>query len=81
MERNDLLAELARDAALERSDFLVRAGEQLQRFVESNRDRIRDIGGLTLLDADLAPRSEAVPGVRDEDELVFKLDDKGFPRG
>ena len=31
--RNDLLAEMARDAALERSDFLVRAGEQLDRFL------------------------------------------------
>ena len=32
-QRNDLLAEMARDAALERSDFLVRAGEQLERFL------------------------------------------------
>jgi hypothetical protein len=52
MDRNDLLAELARDAALERSDFLVRAGEQLQRFVDANKGRIRDIGGLTLIDED-----------------------------
>jgi hypothetical protein len=52
MERNDLLAELARDAALERSDFLVRAGEQLQRFIEANRGRIRELGGMTLIDDD-----------------------------
>ncbi|MBF8291085.1 MAG: hypothetical protein HW391_2053, partial [Chloroflexi bacterium] len=30
-QRNDLLAEMARDAALDRSEFLVRAGEQLDR--------------------------------------------------
>lgn len=50
--RNDLLADLTRDAALEHSEFLVRAGEQLERFLRSNRDRIREIGGLVLLDDD-----------------------------
>jgi hypothetical protein len=52
LRRNDLLAEMARDAALERSDFLVRAGEQLERFMERHLDRIREIGGLTLIDDD-----------------------------
>ncbi|HEX5589478.1 MAG TPA: hypothetical protein VFX65_04210 [Candidatus Limnocylindrales bacterium] len=51
-ERNDLLAEMARDAALERSEFLVRAGEQLERFLRDQADRIRELGGLTLIDDD-----------------------------
>ena len=51
-ERNDLLAEMARDAALERSDFLVRAGEQLERFLSDQAGRIRELGGLTLIDDD-----------------------------
>ena len=51
-QRNDLLAEMARDAALERADFLARAGEQLERFLRDNEDRIRELGGLTLIDED-----------------------------
>jgi hypothetical protein len=51
-QRNDLLAEMARDAALERSDFLVRAGEQLERFLSDQADRIRELGGITLIDDD-----------------------------
>jgi hypothetical protein len=50
--RNADLAEMARDAAIERSDFLVRAGEQLDRFIAANADRIRDLGGLVLIDDD-----------------------------
>ena len=47
---NDLLGELAADAALERSDFLVQATEQLRRFLDHHRDRIAVLGGLTLID-------------------------------
>lgn len=50
--RQALLAEIGRDASIERSDFLVRAGEQLDRFLGANRARIRDLGGLTLIDDD-----------------------------
>src|SRR5437762_7696541 len=50
--RTALLAEIARDASLERSDFLVRSGEQLARFMSVNRDRVRELGGLTLIDDD-----------------------------
>src|SRR3982751_4839252 len=50
--RNDLLGELAADAALERSDFLVQATDQLRRFLEANRERISELGGLTLIDED-----------------------------
>ena len=49
---NDLLGELAADAALERSDFLVQATEQLRKFLDSNSDRIQALGGLTLIDDD-----------------------------
>ena len=48
--RNDLLGEIAADAALERSDFLVQATEQLHKFLDHHRDRIASIGGLTLID-------------------------------
>jgi hypothetical protein len=50
--RNDLLGELARDAELERSDFIVQATEQLRRFLDANRSRISTLGGLTLIDDD-----------------------------
>jgi len=50
--RNDLLGELARDAELERSDFIVQATEQLRRFLDANRSRISGLGGMTLIDED-----------------------------
>src|SRR5215212_1250686 len=49
---NALLAEMARDAGIERSDFLVRAGEQLERFIGANRSRIGELGGIVLIDDD-----------------------------
>ena len=51
-QRNELLAEMARDAALDRSEFLVRSGEQLERFLRDQSDRLASIGGLTLIDDD-----------------------------
>src|SRR5262245_48102187 len=50
--RNDLLGEIAADAALERSDFLVQSTEQFRRFLDANRARIDALGGLTLIDED-----------------------------
>jgi hypothetical protein len=50
--RNDLLGELAADAALERADFLVQATDQLRAFLERHEERIREVGGLTLIDED-----------------------------
>jgi hypothetical protein len=50
--RKDLLGELAADAALERSDFLVQATEQFRRFLRANGERISELGGLTLIDDD-----------------------------
>lgn len=48
--RNDLLGEIAADAALERSDFLVQATDQLRRFLDRHKERIAAYGGLTLID-------------------------------
>lgn len=50
--RGALLADIERDASFERSDFLVRSGEQLDRFMRANGDRIRELGGLVLIDDD-----------------------------
>ena len=50
--RNDLLGEIAGDAALERSDFIVQATEQLRKFLDANKDRINELGGLVLIDED-----------------------------
>ncbi|HSO29086.1 MAG TPA: hypothetical protein VLS28_04235, partial [Candidatus Sulfomarinibacteraceae bacterium] len=50
--RNDMLAELANDAALERTDFVVQATEQLGKFLDRHRERITALGGMTLIDDD-----------------------------
>jgi len=46
------LRELAQEAELERRDFLYEATEQLRRFIDANRDRLREIGPLKLVDDD-----------------------------
>ena len=48
--RSALLGEIARDAALERTDFIVQATEQFQRYLAANKQRIAELGGLTLID-------------------------------
>jgi hypothetical protein len=48
--RKNQLGELAADASLERSDFLVQASAQLRKFLEGNAERISDLGGLVLID-------------------------------
>ena len=45
-------ADMARDAEIERSDFLVRAGEQLRPVHGRPPGRIRQLGGLVLIDDD-----------------------------
>jgi len=52
VSRNSTLGELASDAASERTDFLVQSTEQLAKFLDRNRARIAEIGGLTLIDED-----------------------------
>ena len=46
------LRELAQEAELERRDFLYEATEQLRRFIDSNRERLREIGPVKLVDDD-----------------------------
>ena len=55
--RNDLLGELAADAALERTDFLASASAQLGRFLDGNEARLRELGGVVLIDDEVG-RSE-----------------------
>src|SRR5437867_2631152 len=50
MTRNDLLGEIAGDAGLERTDFLASAAAQLRGFLEANEERLRQLGGLVLID-------------------------------
>ncbi|MCV0402316.1 MAG: hypothetical protein K5924_01260 [Chloroflexi bacterium] len=44
------LRELAAEAELERRDFLYEATEQLRRFLDQNRNRLREIGPIKLVD-------------------------------
>lgn len=44
------LRELAAEADLERRDFLYEATEQLRRFIDTHRDRLREIGPIKLVD-------------------------------
>jgi len=44
------LRELAAEADLERRDFLYEATEQLRRFLDQNRERLREVGPIKLVD-------------------------------
>ena len=73
--RNDLLGEIAADAALERSDFLVQATDQLRRFLDRHKERIAAYGGLTLIDEEpdylsIAPDSTFRSRTRFLDDLT-----------
>ena len=46
------LRELAQEAELERRDFLYEATEQLRRFIDANRERLREVGPVKLVDDD-----------------------------
>jgi hypothetical protein len=50
--RAGLLGEIAADAAMERDAFLADAGQQMVRFIEANRERLRELGGMVLIDDD-----------------------------
>jgi hypothetical protein len=73
--RNDLLGEIAADAALERSDFLVQSTDQLRRFLDRHKERIAAYGGLTLIDEEpdylsIAPDSTFRSRTRYLDDLT-----------
>ena len=44
------LRELSAEASLERRDFLYESTEQLRRFLDANRERLREIGPMKLVD-------------------------------
>jgi hypothetical protein len=44
------LGEIATEAGMERSAFLTDAARQFNAFLDANRDRIRELGGLVLID-------------------------------
>lgn len=69
--RNAALADMARDAELERSDFLVRAGEQLDRFMTAHENRIRQLGGIVLIDDDPEYLAVAADGTFRSRSRVF----------
>ncbi|MBA2558032.1 MAG: hypothetical protein H0V12_11930 [Chloroflexi bacterium] len=50
--RSLLLGEIANEAAMERSSFLVEAADQLRGFLDNHADRIRELGGMVLIDED-----------------------------
>jgi hypothetical protein len=69
------LGEIASDASLERTSYLATAGDQLKRFLEANRDRIKAIGGLVLIDDDpdylsVAPDGTFRSRTRYQDEVT-----------
>jgi hypothetical protein len=49
-DRISALRELAADAELERREFIFDATEQLHRFLDSNRERLQEIGPIKLVD-------------------------------
>ena len=69
------LGELAADAGVERSAFLASAGDQLKRFLDANKERIKDVGGLVLIDDDpdylsVAPDGSFRSRTRYQDEVT-----------
>jgi hypothetical protein len=74
-DRSSMLGEIATEAAMERTSFLRDAGDQLKRFVESNRRRIHEAGGLILIDDDpdylsVAPDATFRSRTRYQDEIT-----------
>ena len=69
------LGELAADAGMERTTFLASAGDQLKKFLDANRDRIKEVGGLVLIDDDpdylsVAPDGTFRSRTRYQDEIT-----------
>lgn len=51
-QKAGILGEIALEASTERLSFLNDAGNQFTRFMDANRDRIAELGGLVLIDED-----------------------------
>jgi hypothetical protein len=49
-QRAALLGEIATEAGIERSSFLTDAAGQFVAFLDANKERLRDLGGLVLID-------------------------------
>jgi hypothetical protein len=69
------LGELAADASMERTAFLASAGDQLKKFLDANKARIKDVGGLVLIDEDpdylsVAPDGTFRSRTRYQDEVT-----------
>ena len=69
------LGEIATEAALERTSFLSAAGKQLHDFLQANKGRIKDAGGLVLIDDDpdylsVAPDGSFRSRTRYQDEVT-----------
>lgn len=69
------LGEIASEASLERTTFLVQSGDQLKRFLDTNKARIKEIGGLVLIDDDpdylsVAPDGSFRSRTRYQDEVT-----------
>jgi hypothetical protein len=74
-DRSSMLGEIAAEAALERTSFLRDSGDQLKRFVEANKRRIHEAGGLVLIDEDpdylsVAPDGSFRSRTRYQDEVT-----------
>jgi hypothetical protein len=50
--RAAILGEIAAEAGVERASFLTDAAAQFERFLRANRERIREVGGMVLIDDD-----------------------------
>ncbi|MEP7361310.1 MAG: hypothetical protein ABI744_07010 [Chloroflexota bacterium] len=69
------LGEIATEAAMERTSFLSAAGKQLHDFLESNKQRIKEAGGMVLIDEDpdylsVAPDGSFRSRTRYQDEVT-----------
>lgn len=69
------LGEIAAEAGLERTTALTQAAEQLKGFIEANRNRIKEVGGLVLIDDDpdylsIAPDCSFRSRTRYQDEVT-----------
>ena len=50
--RPGILGEIAMEAGIERASFVNDAADQLHRFLQTNKSRIHEVGGMVLFDED-----------------------------